>query len=359
MTRNRCRPVGAILVAIAIVISLAGCVVLPNGSAPASAPVVPAESVLKSTALDRALEERILALDPDHVTPEDIRDTLSKAPAPRIILLHGGVFPVHLAMTSFAQFLIAMGYPEARIKHPGDDRWSHSPYEPSERVAGMVAWFYEHEGVRPMMIGHSQGGMQAIKVLHDLAGTFAPTLPVWNPVTEQAESRTSIVDPITGRELPVVGNKVSYTSAVGAGGPSGVLPNQWAVITRIRDIPDTTLQFDGFFIGIDWFAMTFTDAGLPRFQSVDGKVEVRNVVLPAGYLHVTVPTTHHLPANPAFRKFIEDYRPAGERPDETTMPGSYSDNVLYAAENWYMIKRHWVLESQRFVRARRAAVASN
>jgi len=35
------------------------------------------------------------------------------------------------------------------------------------------------------------------------------------------------------------------------------------------------------------------------------------------------------------------------------MPGSYSDNVLYAAENWYMIKRHWVLEAQRF-RARAA-----
>jgi len=33
-------------------------------------------------------------------------------------------------MTSFAHFLIAMGYPEARIKHPGDERWSHSPYEP-------------------------------------------------------------------------------------------------------------------------------------------------------------------------------------------------------------------------------------
>ena len=41
------------------------------------------------------------------------------------------------------------------------------------------------------------------------------------------------------------------------------------------------------------------------------------------------------------------------------MPGSYSDNVLYAAENWFMIRRHWVLESQRFVRARRALPAAH
>jgi len=317
------------------------------------------EPILKRVVLDRAIEERILALDPDRVTAQDVRDTLSKAPAPRIILLHGGVFPVHLAMTSFANFLIGMGYPEARIKHPGDERWSHSPYEPSERVAGMIAWFYEQEGMRPMLIGHSQGGMQAIKVLHDLAGSFAPSLPVWNPVTERAEDRTSIVDPITGRDQPVVGTRLSYTSAVGAGGPSGVLPNQWAVIMRLKEIPDSTLQFDGFFIGIDWFAMTFTDAGVPRFSNASGKVEVRNVVLPAGYLHVTVPTTQHLPGNPALRAYIDDYRPAGERPDESSMPGSYSDNVYYAAENWYMIKRHWVLELQRLVRARRALLASH
>ena len=82
------------------------------------------------------------------------------------------------------------------------------------------------------------------------------------------------------------------------------------MITRIREIPDTTIQFDGFFIGIDWFAMTFTEAGVPRFKSTSGKVEVRNVVLPAGYLHVSVPTTHHLPGNAEWRRFIETYRPA-------------------------------------------------
>jgi len=55
------------------------------------------------------------------------------------------------------------------------------------------------------------------------------------------------------------------------------------------------------------------------------------------------PGDPHLPGNPTFREFLDPTaRPAAAR--RKTMPGSYSDNVLYAAENWFMIKRHWVLE---------------
>jgi hypothetical protein len=32
----------------------------------------------------------------------------------------------------------------------------------------------------PMMIGHSQGGIQAVKVLHELAGSFGSEVRVWN-----------------------------------------------------------------------------------------------------------------------------------------------------------------------------------
>ncbi len=83
-----------------------------------------------------ALEARILALDPERITDDDVRTTLAKAPTPRIVLVHGGIFPVHLAMRSFGRFLIGMGYPEQRIRHPGDRRWSHSPYEDSAQIAG-------------------------------------------------------------------------------------------------------------------------------------------------------------------------------------------------------------------------------
>ena len=315
----------------------------------------PGGAAQRSIPIDRALEDRILALDPENVTAADVGNTLSKTPAPRVVLLHGGIFPVHLAMTSFASFLVGMGYPEARIRHPGDGRWSHSPYESSERVAGMIAWHYEQDGMRPMLIGHSQGGMQVVKVLHDLAGTFASALPVWNPMTDSAETRTAIVDPITGRERPVVGVQVSFASAVGAGGPSGVLPNQWAVVGRLKEVPDTAVQFNGYFIGIDWFAMTFSAGGVAGFRNASGTVLVRNVELPAGYLHVTVPVTHHLPENPDFKSFIDAYRPTSDKPDESRMPGTYTDNIYYAADNWHAIKKHWTLEAQRLIKGRRAA----
>ena len=84
-----------------------------------------------------------------------------------------------------------MGYPEARIRDPGDNAWSYSPYEDSKKLAGIVAWDYERSGLRPMMIGHSQGGMQAVKVLHELNGEFDESLRVFDPKLDRFEERTT------------------------------------------------------------------------------------------------------------------------------------------------------------------------
>src|SRR5207244_9449191 len=159
---------------------LAGCATAPYlpGKAGDTARQRP-NTVLDSLALDRALEDRILALDPEHISEHDVRTTLAAGPVPQIVLIHGGIYPVHLAMTSFAKFLIAMGYPERKVRHPGDGRYSHSPYEDSAQIAGLIAWYYERDGMRPLMIGHSQGGMQAVKVMDEVAGAFADRVPVW------------------------------------------------------------------------------------------------------------------------------------------------------------------------------------
>jgi len=66
-------------------------------------------------------------------------------------------------MTSFATFLEGMGYPSAQLRDPVGGAYSQSPYGSSDRLAGQIAWYYEHDGVRPLIIGHSQGDMQAIK----------------------------------------------------------------------------------------------------------------------------------------------------------------------------------------------------
>ena len=99
--------------------ALAGCAATP----PFSVDVVDAKpgdyAALKAHRIDREVGDRLLALDPERVSASDVANVLSKAPAPRIMLVHGGVYPVHLAMSSFGEFLVGMGYPEKKIRDPG------------------------------------------------------------------------------------------------------------------------------------------------------------------------------------------------------------------------------------------------
>ena len=166
----------------------------------------------------------------------------------------------------------------------------------------------------PMLIGHSQGGMQAVKILHVLNGGYAAEVPVWNPLTDFPESRTTIVDPLTGRPVPVVGLRISYASAVGAGGAAFLLPNQWTLVGRLRTIPDTVEEFTGYWIDVDLWAWTFPGADATRKFENSGHVKVRNVTLPASNNHVTLPVTADLAEDPAIRAWIDAYRPGGAAP---------------------------------------------
>ncbi len=268
------------------------------------------------------------------------------------MLFHGGVYPVHLLMESFSRFLTGMGYPEERIRDAGDGSLSRSPYEPSDRQAGLIAWYYEREGVRSILVGHSQGGIQVVKILHELAGSFGDKLRVFNPLTGEFEERTTIVDPLTGRERPVVGVSVASAAAVGTGGWALALPIHWMVVSLVRSIPDTADEFTGYRIGIDFFAGDGPGLeGVKTFYPA-GKANVRNVTLPAEYSHVFVPVTAQLAEDPAARDWINAFdpnNPAGSSPPHGAA------NIMWAADVWHSIKRHWTLEAQRFVRARRAA----
>jgi len=339
--------------AILLALATTGCATRPVGS-PVEVPArdLQQRAVLRSLAVDPALEERILALDPTRVTEDDVRTVLAAGPTPRILSLHGGIYPVHLVMESFARFLKGMGYPEAKIRHPGDGRLSHTPYEPSSQIAGTVAWYYEHEGMTPMLVGHSQGGIQAVKVLYQLAGAFGDRVRVWNPLTDAAEDRTSIVDPLTGHERPVVGLRLVCVSVVGAGGSALLLPNQWMMAGKLRTIPDTVEEFIGYTIGVDMFAWDFSGAA-SDFRS-NGTATVRNVRLPAEYSHVTIAATSHLARDKAMRDWLNAYRPG----DVNAVPADSgpTDNALWAADVWFSIKKHWVIGAQRLIRARRTLV---
>jgi alpha-beta hydrolase superfamily lysophospholipase len=348
MSMNATRRLSAILLALAV----AACASTQPSTdrARLEAQKIEKGSVLAEARVDPALQNQIFALDPERVSDSDVRTVLAAGPTPRIVNLHGGIYPVHLVMESFARFLIGMGYPESKVRHPGDGRLSHSPYENSAQIAGVIAWYYERDGVRPLIVGHSQGGIQAVKVLHELAGDYSDAVRVWNPLTDSAENRTTITDPLTGRERPVVGLKVGYASAVGAGGAALLLPNQWSMAGRLRTIPDTVEDFTGYSLGVDLIAWDLPGVG--GTYRATGTARVRNVELPASYSHVTVAATADLAEDRAMREWLNAYVPGqnnGFPADAVSVA-----NALWAADVWYSIKKHWVIEAQRFLRAKNA-----
>jgi hypothetical protein len=303
-------------------------------------------------ALDAATEERILALVPERISAADVRDVLSRAPAPRIVNLQGSLAPI--TMEPFAEYLIAMGYPEARLRNPLDASLSQSSFADSDVLAGTLAWYYETEGMMPMLVGHSQGGMLAIKVLYEFAGAFRDSIAVWNPLTGESEHRSSIVDPNDGRERPVVGLQVPYVAALATGKLPRLLLGQWTMLAKLRAIPDTVDEFTGFTIEWDLIAGTFP--GFERYHAT-GVAMVRNVILPATASHIALPQAKELATNAVTRAWIDAYRPGGEPHALPADSGIDTSNVVHAADIWYSVKKHWCLEAQRLIRTRRTVAA--
>ena len=283
-----------------------------------------ARFVLNRTGIDAASEDRVLALSPEHLSARDVQDVLPRTSAPRIINLQGSV-PI-VTMAPFAEFLIAMGYPAERIRNPYDGSLSYSSSVDARELAGTLAWYYEHEGMMPMLIGHSQGGMIAVKVLHELAGNFGPSVP----------------------ERPVVGLKVQYAAALATGKLPRLLLGQWDMLARLREIPDSVAEFTGFSLEWDPIAGNF---GAAEPYRATGSAEVRNLILPAGASHLALPRAIELARDPATRDWIDRYVPG----TALALPSVQTDtaNLLHAADIWYSVKKHWCLAAQRLIRARR------
>jgi len=303
--------------------------------------------VLDQAGIDAASEDRVLALVPERISAADVRDVLAHTYGPRIINLQGSV-PI-VTMAPFAEFLIDMGYPAERVRNSYDGSLSYSSFVDARELAGTLAWYYEHEAMMPMLIGHSQGGMVAIKVLHELAGGFGPSVPVWNPSNGAAEGRTAIIDPVTGKERPVVGLKVPYAAALATGKLPRLLLGQWSMLTRLREIPDTVDEFTGFSLEWDPIAGNF---GTSEPYRATGSAQVRNLILPASASHLALPRVAELARDPATRDWIDRYVPGTAAAPPTVQTDTV--NLLHAADIWYSVKKHWCLEAQRLIRARRS-----
>jgi hypothetical protein len=347
-----------------VAIAAAGCATQPAAPVASSDSGPGAEAGRKTeerpalVAFDPAVEDRILALDPEHITEHDVRATLEHGPSPQIILVHGGVYGTQWLMMSFAKFLIGMGYPEAKIRDPSDGAYSQNPFGSSARLAGEIAWYYEHDGVRPMMVGHSQGGIQAVKVLYELNGAFSNDIPVWNPVSDTEEQRHSIIDPLTGAQRPVKGVSLTYVSVVGAGGVALAAPVHWDMAQRLHTIPNTVEDFTGYSIDNDLIAWTFPGPDSAHLYHHNGTAQVRNVTLPGTYSHVFVPVTQALAADPKMRDWLNAFVPGADNGQPPGASDGRDHNAFWAADVWFSIKKHWCLEAQRLIRTRRAGLAA-
>ncbi len=335
--------------------ALAACATPPQAPGPEGGPRTGAVAPKLATPpiVDAALGDRILALDPEHVGDADVRQVLAKGPTPHVIAIHGGVYPVHLILESFARFLMRMGYPESALRDPGDRALTQSPYTDSAVLAGEVAWYYEREGVMPILVGHSQGGMQVVKILYDLAGQLDGDVAVFDPSGGGAQKRTTIVDPLTGATRPVTSLKVGYASGVSAGGAATLLPNQWIMKSRLYRIPDSVDDFTGFMLGLDLIA--WDGPATEHYYRPTGTAHVRNIYLPAAYSHVFGADAGPLGKDEAARAWINAYTPdmAGKDPPANVdLP-----NILWAADVWYSVKKAWVIEAQALVKAQRARPA--
>ncbi len=291
---------------------------------------------------------RVLSMDPEHLADSDLQLLRSTFPVPRIIAINGSL-PI-VSMDSLAQLFIEMGYPEEKIRDPLNSNLSYSSYLDSAKLAGMVSWYYEMDGVMPILIGHSQGGMLVIKVLHELAGSFDPVLQVWDPYADCAEFRTTIISPVSGIERPVVGLKVGLGSAIATGKVMRLLLGQWDMLGRLRQIPDTVVEFSGYHLDHDPVSGTLFGIGRNDMYRPLGSAFVRNITLPEGTGHLGAIRVASLSADKDMIRWISAYTPDH---DLRSVPaGKGSGSFLYAADIWHRIKAAWCREVKEWIMGR-------
>jgi hypothetical protein len=114
-------------------------------------------------------------------------------------------------------------------------------------------------------------------------------------------------------------------------------------------------EFTGYFISVDLFALTFPGNPLDRKYESSGRANVRNVLLPETYNHVMLPAISAMASDEQIRNWINAFVP-GTNADPSKLPGTAPLHALWAADVWYSIKKHWCVEAQNFIRARRIAL---
>ena len=302
------------------------------------------------------LMDRILKIDPENVTAEDVR-VLAQGPAPWILPI-APAFPGPFMMQDFLDFLVEMGYPRERIGDPRSHNYNISYMESSKTIAGLIAWLYERDGLSPMIMGWSAGGIITVAALHDLDqpdGIFP--VKVVNGMTGETEDRTWIMDPYTGQRRPIRGVQASFAGVLASGGWGRV--NQflrWGTRPPLRSIPDSVRELVAFVAPFDLLGTDFLLLGGPNEFKAMGKAKVRTALADASYGHVNPIHCNLLSRNPEGREWAQTYRPGSPVGVlDYRFSGAFSmidgKRNLWCGEFWHGVRKNWALEAQRAVRS--------
>ena len=205
----------------------------------------------------------------------------------------------------------------------------------------------------PMLIGHSQGGMIVVKVLHDLASVAGRRADSgMEPAARRARAahhdrrsahrRIAPGHRIEGRLCDCAGHGIAAAAAARTMGHPSVAARRAGLGRRLHRVFDSLGSDRG-------------HRREPRRRiGATGTARVRNVVLPASYSHIALPRAAHLAAQPSTRAWIDGYRPGTSAPIPADADTS---NLLHAADIWYSVKQHWCEGAKRL--AARAALRAS
>lgn len=307
------------------------------------------------------LAKKILSLDPNNITDADVRETLSKGPAPWILAL-APLPPWSEEFVATARFFVDMGYPVDRIGDPRMNQYKIFWREKSEVIAGMAAWLYENDGMNPILVGWSGGGIMTVVVLHELHNTTGKSqVRVINARTGKAENRSWVKDPYTKRRRPISSLRFSFAASLAAGGLGRVVQDEvWAIVKGLHLIPDSVEEFVGFHSPEDTLGTDAVFTSPEELISANtfrpiGKAKVRSIIGDRSYEHFNVVHCEKLSDNSKGRNWVSTFRPnPGYKLHNFQNTNKYSwvsgKRNIWCGEVWYGIKKHWALQAQRVAR---------
>ena len=272
--------------------------------------------------------EALLALDPERIGEREVRELRALAPAPRVLLFKGSL---GADMESFGAFLHRMGYPQQRLLNPATGRYSYSfawsgcRCTECEAMPGRIGQWLHDEGMAPMLVGHSGGGVTVGRILQELAATDG-TVP-----------------------------RLPFAATLGTGAllrwvPG--FPGCAADVPRLGIVPASVQAFTGYRIAGDPFTSLL---GFGDYRAAEGgaaPAHVRNVLLPAQVRHIDAFEVDGYAEHPRLRAWIDAYQPGNSAPLPEA-PGIDLSNLPHAADLWHSLKKHWALQAQRWAAQQR------